>query len=139
MTINDIDILKKRGTLDEEKSFLTQLLSTNFLEEYHKEELMLKKKRHKEPIEDENITENVDYLKYKKNKEVLEYLKKNSEICKKSKFDIIGNMTFEELYKEYLESKEFEDEIVDLKKNENDKYVKDFIIKAISLMKFFSN
>ena len=27
VTINDIDILKKRGTLDEEKSFLTQLLN----------------------------------------------------------------------------------------------------------------
>ena len=92
----------------------------------------------------------MDYLKYKKNKEVLEYLKKNSEICKKSKFDIIGNMTFEELYKEYLESKEFEDEISNLKESlrynkeknifesENSDYIKEYIIKAYDFINFFT-
>ena len=143
------EITKNRNKSAINKTY-KELLSTNFLEEYHKEELMLKKKRHKEPIEDENITENVDYLKYKKNKEVLEYLKKNSEICKKSKFDIIGNMTFEELYKEYLESKEFEDEISNLKESlrynkeknifesENSDYIKEYIIKAYDFINFFT-
>ena len=40
-------------------------------------------------------------------------------------------MKFSQIFKEYLESKEFGFEISTLKKNnENEKYIKDYIVKA---------
>ena len=49
-------------------------------------------------------------------------------------------MKYYKIYNEYLKSKEFEMEIASLKKEkENDKYIKDYIIKASDLIEFFSN
>ena len=100
---------------------LEDLLKINFYEEEEEEE------------------KGKNSCNYEHNQKVLKYLEKKNEISIKSDFIKIKNMKIKEIFHEYLNSKEFEDEIVDLKKNENDKYVKDFIIKAISLMKFFSN
>ena len=140
-----------------------ELLSTNFFEEYNKPEITdtknLQKKRHSDYLEDpgplkskksSKPKELPDIVKYKNNLKVLELLKNNSELCKKSKFDIIGNMTFTDLFKEYLESKEFEDEIENLKNEkkfnkkkgiyevESSNYIKDYIIKAYNLINYFS-
>ena len=47
-------------------------------------------------------------------------------------------MKFSQVFKEYLESKEFALEISTLKKdNENDKYIKDYIVKANNMKKYF--
>ena len=49
-------------------------------------------------------------------------------------------MTYIELFNEYLESKEFENEINNLKEKEKEKlsYIKNYIIEAYNFIKFFS-
>ena len=49
-------------------------------------------------------------------------------------------MTFNQIFNEYLNSKEFEFEIASLKQEkESDKYIENYIIKASDLINFFSN
>ena len=80
-----------------------------------------------------------DLKKYQHNLFVLDYLENNREISEKSNFNIIRNMKFSQIFKEYLESKEFGFEISTLKKdNENDKYIKDYIIKAKNFLNFLN-
>ena len=118
---------------------LKDIMSTDFFEKYKKindgdntlNNSMLNKKR-KCP----------DKVKYENNKEVMKYLKNNEEIKKSFNFDIIGDMTFSELFYEYLESKEFEKDILALKieeGKENYEYIKEYIIKAYDFIKDFSN
>ena len=118
---------------------LKEIISTDFFEKYKKindgdntlNNSMLNKKR-KCP----------DKVKYENNKEVMKYLKNNEEIKKSFNFDIIGDMTFSELFYEYLESKEFEKDILALKieeGKENFEYIKEYIIKAYDFIKDFSN
>ena len=47
------------------------------------------------------------------------------------------NMTYSQLYKEYLESVEFEKEIANLTKKETLKYTKNYILKANNFINFF--
>ena len=80
-----------------------------------------------------------------KNKEVLEYLYKDKEICEKSEFKKIKNMKYEELLKAYFSSEEFEKSLTQLyDKNKEDKreqitYLEEYINKAISYVDFFKN
>ena len=77
---------------------------------------------------------------YYHNLSVLQYLEKNNEISEKSSFNNFKNLKFYQIFNEYLKSKEFEMEIACLKKEkENDKYIKNYIIKACELMDFFAN
>ena len=86
-----------------------------------------------------NKKTNPDKKKYDNNTKVLKYLENNFEICKKSNFNVIGNMTFKELFKEYLKSEEFEREIEKLKEEQNsENYIKDYIIKAYGFINYFS-
>ena len=86
-----------------------------------------------------NKKRNPDEKKYNKNIKVLKYLEKNNEICRKSYFNVIGNMTFKEMFNEYLKSEEFEKEIEKLKTEQNnDNYIKDYILKAYSFINYFS-
>ena len=81
-----------------------------------------------------------DKKKYDNNVRVLKYLENNEEICKKSNFNVIGNMTFKELFREYLKSEEFEKEIEKLKEEQNnDNYIIEYIIKAYNFINYFSN
>ena len=81
-----------------------------------------------------------DQKKYDNNVKVLKYLEKNEEISRKSNFNVIGKMTFREIFNEYLKSEEFEKEIEKLKtENNNDKYIKDYIIKAFSFVNYFAS
>ena len=93
-------------------------------------------------LKDFNIKEKgkrADINKYKNNIFVLNYLEKNNDISEKSNFNIIKNMKYSEIFNEYLLSKEFEKEISTLKEEkENDKYIKDYIIKAKNMLNFFS-
>ena len=83
---------------------------------------------------------NPDKKKYENNMRVLKYLEENEEICKKSNFNVIGNMVFKDLFKEYLKSEEFEREIEKLKEEQNsENYIKEYIIKAYSFINYFSN
>jgi hypothetical protein len=106
-----------------------ELLLKNFLEEDKKDNKTFLQKKNK-----------TDKKKYDKNVKVLKYLEKNDEICKKSNFNVIGNMTFRDLFGEYLKSEEFEKEIEKLKEEQNnDNYIKDYIIKAYNFIHYFSS
>ena len=69
------------------------------------------------------------------NKSVLKYLEDNKKI---NDLNFL-NMTYTELFNEYLESKEFENEINNLKEKEKEKlsYIKNYIIRAYNFFNFF--
>ena len=86
------------------------------------------------------IKRNRDKKKYDNNVKVLRYLEKNQDICIKSTFNIIGNITFKDMFNEYLKSEEFEKEIEKLKtENNTDNYINDYIIKAHKFINYFLN
>jgi hypothetical protein len=70
---------------------------------------------------------------------MLKYLEKNSSICEKSNFKNIKQMKYKEIFYEYLNSKEFQMEIDNLKRaKESEQYIKKFI-KAFGFIDFFKN
>ena len=75
--------------------------------------------------------------KYHHNLSVLKYLEGNKAVNEKYNFKLIKNTNLSEIFREYLESKEIGLEISDLKKdNENDKYIKKYIIKVKTFINF---
>ena len=79
--------------------------------------------------------------KYYDNLSVLKYLERKTEICEKSNYNIFKDMKYYEIFEEYLNSKEFEIEIGNLRKeklNDNDKYIQKYIKLAYGLNDFFS-
>ena len=81
----------------------------------------------------------VDLAKYKNNLKVLEYLDKNPDICINSGFDIISKMKYGDLLEEYFHSDEFDRAIEKLREeNEEEDYIKEYINKAKTYVKFFS-
>lgn len=79
--------------------------------------------------------------KYADNLKALKYLENKKDISKKSNFINIKNMKYFEVIYEYLNSKEFENEILKLKLKEkfDDIYIKKYINAAINLVDFFKN
>lgn len=72
------------------------------------------------------------------NKKVLEYLEKHNDISEKSNFNKIKNMKYEQIFNEYLLSKEFKSGISNLKKEkESARYIKDYIIIAHNFIDFY--
>ena len=81
-----------------------------------------------------------DLSKYQNNLKVLEYLDKNPDISENSGFDLISNMKYSKLLDEYFKSEEFEKDILKLhEENEEEEYIKQYIIKAKNYVSFFSN
>ena len=81
----------------------------------------------------------VDLAKYKNNLNVLEYLDKNPEICEKSGFDLISKMKYGDLLEEYFQSNEFDNAVKKLRQeNEEEDYIKEYINKSKTYVKFFS-
>lgn len=69
---------------------------------------------------------------------VVKYLEKNISISEKSNFHIFKDMKLSQIYKEYLSSKQFAMSISNLQKEkENEKYIKDYIIKAHTLLNYY--
>ena len=121
--------------------FLPQRFICNVSKEKNKAVLNLSFKElfSKNFCEDEKGNE-ADLANYYHNLSVLDYLEKNKEISENSNFNVFKDMKYYKIYNEYLKSKEFEMEIASLKKEkENDKYIKNYIIKASDLIEFFSN
>ena len=82
---------------------------------------------------------NANFKKYKNNIDVLEYLEKEKDIGEKSNYNDYKNLAFYQIFDEYLRSKEFENEIVNLKlKGEKDSYIHKYINLAYNLNIFFS-
>ena len=73
---------------------------------------------------------------YLHNKFVLDYLENNKVTFKNLNFNIF-NMTYSQLYNEYIQSKEFEIEITNLIKKETLKYIKKYIFKAYNFINYF--
>lgn len=139
-------INKKRNNKSILNMTIKELMSTDFFEIYNKNNT---NNIHdiKNMFQEKNCSECPDKKKYQNNCEVIKYLEKNDYICKNSNFDVIGNMTFSKLFDEYLESKEFEEDIIKLKIIENNKindkpefikeYIDDYIIKAYDFINYF--
>ena len=114
------------------KAVMNMTLKALFSCDFLKENLIIESK------EDKNKMSMIDLKKYERNKKVIDYLENDNIIMKKSKFNIIGNMTFSEAFEEYLKSDEFEKEIQKLEKEGNDmNYIKDYIVKAFGFIKYF--
>ena len=102
-----------------------ELLSTNFLNEFKKEG---------------NSDDKSSKSKFNKNIKILEYLKKNPNISKKSGFDLIKNMKYKDILNNYFNSKQFEDSIIQLKEeNESPEYILRYINKAKNFVNFYTN
>ena len=108
-----------------------KLIETDFLLDYEKK------------IEEKEIIKAKE--KFKKNKNVLTYLKQNHEITKKSGFDKIKNMKYSGLLKAYFQSSEFEKSIKDMCINpkgqhlqRNLNYIEKYINEALSYVNFYS-
>ena len=102
-----------------------ELLSTNFIEELNKGNYRNSK---------------VDLNKYKKNIEVLEYLDKNPEICRKSGFDLIKDRKYKDLLVFYFSSAQFENSVIQLKEEkESPEYIQEYIYRARSYVSFYAN
>ena len=81
----------------------------------------------------------VDLAKYKNNLKTLEYLDKNPDICEKSGFDLISKMKYCDLLEDYFTSREFDRAVNKLyEENEEEEYIKEYIKKAKTYVKFFS-
>ena len=104
---------------------LKELLSTDFLKEYNKEDYRNSK---------------VDYNKYKKNKEVLKYLEENPDISERSGFDEIKDKKYKDILKNYFISAQFEESLYQLKEqNETPEYIREYIKKAKTYISFYGN
>lgn len=103
-----------------------ELLSTDFINDFCEN--------------NKTINKNVDYKKYLKNKEVLEYLEQNPEIKKNSGFDLIKEKKYKDLLKIYFLSNEFENSILRLKEeNEGNDYIQEYINRAKQYVEFYTN
>ena len=120
---------------------LPQSFITNLSKEKNKEILDLSLKEiFLKDFNDKEKGRRADFNKYKYNLSVIDYLENNYNISEKSNFNKIKKMKYSEIFKEYLLSKEFESEISTLKQQkENNKYIKDYIIKARNFIYFFSH
>ena len=82
----------------------------------------------------------VDYQKYEHNIEVIDYLNKNPDVCKNSNFHIISEMTFSELFNEYLHYEDYKLELENLKKIEleSDEYIQNYKYLAETFISYYS-
>ena len=102
-----------------------QLLSTNFLEQINKENYRNYK---------------VDQNKFNKNVEVLRYLEKNPEICRRSGFDLIQDRKYKDLLEFYFASAQFENSVIQLKaEKESPEYIQEYIYRARSYVSFYTS
>ncbi len=75
--------------------------------------------------------------KLEDNISAINYLENNLIVSQKSNYGNFKKMKYYEIYNEYLKSKEFEMEISQLKKEENDMYIKLYIELSFNLNEFF--
>ena len=80
-----------------------------------------------------------DIENWKKNKELLEFLENNKDICIKFNLDNILNTSMKDIYKEYLISDEFQKSIEKLKDEGNYyEYIKNYMKTAKNLVDYYS-
>ena len=131
--------------INSEKEFylMPQVFITNIAKKQNKEVMNLKIKDlfRKNFIEDykkyKTNSANANKDKYLKNLNTLNYLENNIDIKEKCKFNIIGEMRYFEILDEFFYSKEFEDTVIAESKKKPVEYVKDYVNKARTYVKFF--
>ena len=101
---------------------LKDLLRKNFIEDYKSYKF-------------NNIKANIN--KYLNNLNTLNYLEENLDIQEKCKFNIIGGMKYFEILEEFFYSKEFEDTVIFESKKKPIEYVKEYVEKARTYVKYF--
>lgn len=140
------DISKKGNGKSVLNMTLKELMTTDFPKEYEKKKYnMLKKKRDRDKKEEKNISnrkkgQNPDIKKYQKNKELIAHLENNKEFSNKINYEKMIKRTFTDLFKEYLESNEFEEDVLELLKEDDVSpyYISDYIINAFKYIEYFS-
>jgi hypothetical protein len=101
-----------------------ELLSTDFIRELNKQDYK---------------NSSVDYNKYKKNLQVLNYLENNPDICQRSGFDLIKDRKYKDILKIYFSSAQFENSLIQLKvEKESSEYIQEYINKASTYVSFYS-
>jgi len=131
--------LKKAGSI-KLFDYLPQCFTANITRKLNNKAFKLTYEQLIEDKEVNKIKTKIDKAKYDKNIEVLNYLKANPKICKDSKFDIIKNMKYIDILKEYFKSKEFEQSVIELyNKKENIKYIEDYVNKALTYVQYFAS
>jgi hypothetical protein len=97
-------------------------------------------------IKGKSKTNQINSQRCKANKKVIDYLEKNEAVSEKIGYQFYRNMKYYEIYNEYLNSKEFEEDIIKLKNTEskkaqsdNEEYIKQYINLALNLNDFFSS
>ena len=83
-----------------------------------------------------------DRDKFNRNNEVMKYLSEKKEISKKSEFDKIKHMKYEDLFRAYFSSAEFENSLMEIfYKNKMEKidYFEEYVNKALTYVDFFKN
>ena len=79
-----------------------------------------------------------DIKKYSENISTLEYLENKKDISEKSNYSVFKNMKYYQIYEEYLNSKEFENEIIKLRQEkESNAYIDNYINLSGNLNDFF--
>lgn len=97
----------------------------------------------------EELIENIEKFEIKytkkeeekntKNKEVLNDLRDNPEICKNSKFNFISCMKYIDIFKAYFLSKEFEKSVIKLSNRQTKKYMEKYVNIALTFVQFYSD
>ena len=86
------------------------------------------------------LNKNYYDINYDHNIKVLKYLEENEEISKNSGFDLIKDMTYEELLNKYFNSAQFEDSIFQLiDENESPEYIKEYFKRATNYLNYYRN
>ena len=83
------------------------------------------------------IDDDPNLQKYKDNIAVIKYLEARPEISKKSNYKIFKDIKYYQIFEEYLNSIEFENDIKKLMKKYNYEYIKKYIKLAFNLNDFF--
>ena len=82
----------------------------------------------------------IDKNKVINNRKVLNYLENNRNICEKAGFDKLKKMKYKDILSNYFISKEFEDSLNEIKKeNEGKEYIQLYIFEAKNYIKFYTN
>ncbi len=134
----------KKANSQEFFDFLPQSFVSNISKEKNKEVMnmtyrqILEKDFSKDFFDKKNSRKKVKKDKFKRNIKVLRYLDSHKDISEKSGFNIISEMTYSNILKEYFLSKEFELSVEKLKsENESIDYINEYLIKAKTYISFF--
>ena len=141
---NKINEKLKKANSQEFFDFLPQSFVSNISKEKNKEVMnmtyrqILEKDFTKDFSDNKKSKKKVKKNKFKRNIKVLNYLDSHKEISEKSGFNIISQMTYSDILKEYFLSKEFELSVEQLKsENESVDYINEYLIKAKTYINFF--